>query len=156
MIQIREATKKDLEAILDLWEEFTGNLHMMEPDFFQLKLDARELYRKKLKKQIHLPYYLVLVAKDEEAIVGYHIASIRYPGEVFVQKPYGHISDLYLQAGYHGQNLGRQLIEYTMGWLIDRGIRDVDVKTFSANPEGVNFWKKNGFSLYEVAFKMKL
>lgn len=156
MIQIREADKNDLEAILDLWEEFTKNLHQMEPDFFHLPFDAREVYREKLKKQIHLSNCLVLVVEEKEAIVGYHIASIRYPGEVFVQKPYGHISDLFLRADYQGQNLGRQLIEYTMGWLVDCGICDVDVKTFSTNLEGVDFWKKNGFSLYEMAFKMKL
>lgn len=156
MIRIRQATEKDLEALLDLWEEFTGYLARVEPDFFQLKPDARTIYRGIVEERLRLPEHLILVAEDRGRLIGYHTASVRYPGEVFVQTPFGHISDLYLQEAYRKQNLGQQMIHTALEWFKARGIRHLDVKTFSANPKGQNFWEKNGFTAYELAFKCGL
>ncbi|AZR72637.1 hypothetical protein BBF96_04075 [Anoxybacter fermentans] len=156
MVQIREANEEDLDAILTLWEEFTQYLQKVEPDFFQLKTNAREIYQKRLKEQINLSNNLVIVVEDEGKLVGYHIASIRYPGEVFIQEPYGHISDLYLKADYRGIEIGRRLVQYTKKWLKERGISHLNVKTFTDNPGGVVFWEKNGFEKYEVTFKCNL
>lgn len=156
MIRIRQATEKDLEGLLDLWEEFTGYLARVEPDFFQLKPDARNIYRRMVEERLWLPEHLILVAEDGDKLVGYHTASIRYPGEVFVQTPFGHISDLYLKASYRKQNLGQQMIHTAAEWFKTRGITHLDVKTFSANPKGQQFWEKNGFTAYEMAFKCGL
>lgn len=156
MIIIREANRNDVESILDLWEEFTCSLHQMEPEFFQLKPNAREIYRKILKKQLKFPEYHVFVAEDEGMLIGYHVISIRYPSEVFIQAPYGHISDLYLKSEYRGQSIGRELIEAGRNWFKKNGVERLDVKTFQTNPNGKRFWEANGFQLFEVAFKSNL
>lgn len=156
MVIVREANRNDLEAILDLWEEFTQSLHQMEPDFFQLKPNAREIYGKILKKRLKFPEYRIFVAEDAGTLIGYHLVSIRYPSEVFIQSPYGHISDLYLKRGYRGQRIGCQLIEAGKNWFIRHGVNKLDVKTFQANPKGKAFWESNGFQPFEVAFKRSL
>lgn len=156
MILIREANRNDVESILDLWEEFTRTLHQMEPDFFVLKPNAREIYRRLLKKQLKFPEYHIFVAEDEGKLIGYHVVSIRYPSEVFVQAPFGHISDLYLQSTYRGQSIGQKLIEAGKNWFLDMGIEKIDVKTFLTNPKGKAFWEANGFQPFEVAFKNNL
>lgn len=156
MIVVREANRNDIEGILDLWEEFTGYLAKMEPDFFQLKPNARAIYRRTLIKQLKFPEYRVFVADDAGKLIGYHVVSIRYPGDVFVQTPYGHISDLYLKSGYRGKAIGKELIAAARNWLKEQGIEKIDVKTFMENPKGKRFWEKNGFQPFEVAFKSSL
>ena len=156
MVHIRQATAADLESLLDLWEEFTCYLEKLEPDFFRLKPGARNIYREMLKERLGESGNMILVADDEGVLVGYHTVSIRYPGAVFVQNPYGHISDLYLRTNYRNNNLGVQMIEMGVRWLRERGITHLDVKTFTTNHHGQQFWERQGFESYELAFKCAL
>ena len=156
MFIIREAEAKEINEILDLWEEFTRYLNRMEPQFFQLKPDAREIYHEILNNHINCPEYLVLVVEDFGELVGYHIASIRYPNEVFIQEPYGHISDIYIKEKYRKKNVGVKLVDHSIKWLKMQGINNLNVKTFLFNPNGMAFWQRNGFEAYETAFKISL
>lgn len=153
MIKIREANHDDLEDVLELWANFTEYLEKKEPDFFNLKPEATEIYRGMLDKMIADNDIKVWVGDDNGKLVAYHIASIRYPGDVFVQEPYGHISDLYLKEEYRGQQLGERLVEETKKWLQQQGVKKLDVKTFSDNPGGLAFWESCGFDKMEVSFK---
>lgn len=156
MLIIREAEARELNEILDLWDEFTRYLNRMEPQFFQLKPDAREIYHKILQNYINCSDHLVLIVEDEEKLVGYHIASIRYPNEVFIQEPYGHISDIYLKEKYRKQNVGVKLIDHSIKWLKMQGVSNLNVKTFLFNHKGMSFWRRNGFEAYETVFKISL
>ncbi|MCK4260003.1 MAG: GNAT family N-acetyltransferase [Halanaerobiales bacterium] len=153
---IRQATLNDIDGLLELWDEFTYYLQKKELDFFHRKENARVIYREMLKIFLKNHKCLVLVVVDKENLVGYHITSIRYPSEVFLQEPYGHISDLYLKSDYRGKGLGRKLLEHSRNWLREKGILRLDVKTFTDNQGGVDFWQRNGFNTYEVAFKCNL
>ncbi len=156
MIQVREADLDDLEVVLELWSEFTQYLSKMEPDFFQLQEDAREIYRQILHEQLQSEHTLVLLAKDSAKAIGYNLTSIRYPTNVFLQIPYGHISDLYLRQEFRGQKVGQQLVKIAIVWLKNRGISKVNVNPFFTSSQVVKFWKDMGFERYEMGFKSSI
>ena len=153
MVQIREATLADLEVLLDLWAEFSDYLHRVEPDFFQPKANAAEIYRQILYGQLTDENVLVVLAFFHETPIGYTITSICYPKQVFIQEPYGHISDLYLKAEYRGEKFGQQLVNFSLKWLEINKISKVSVKPFLSKSEAVSFWQKNDFQPYEVVLK---
>lgn len=153
MIQIREATLDDLEILLDLWTEFSNYLNQVEPDFFQPKANAKEIYRQILNSQLIDDHVLVVIAFFDGTPIGYHITSICYPKQVFIQEPYGHISDLYLKAEYRGEKLGQRLVDFSLKWLESNQISKVSVKPFLSKSQAISFWQKNDFKPYEVVLK---
>lgn len=153
MVQIREATLEDLDILLDLWVEFSDYLNRVEPDFFQPKANAKEIYRQILWRQLKDKHVLVVIAFLHEIPIGYNITSICYPKQVFIQEPYGHISDLYLKSEYRGENFGQQLVDFSLKWLEINQISKVSVKPFLSKAEAVSFWQKNDFKPYEVVLK---
>lgn len=146
--RIRRARLEDLETILLLWTSFMEFLTRKETSF-SLKDDYCKEYRRVLPRKIEDRKTLVLLAEEEEAI-GYCITSIRYPLPILEQRPFGQVSDLYLKEEYRGAGIGEALVDYSSKWLREEGIEEIHIKTFSWNTKGISFWKRQGFTPYEL------
>jgi ribosomal protein S18 acetylase RimI-like enzyme len=58
---------------------------------------------------------------------------------------YGHIDRLAISQAYQGHGYGRELLEYALAWLQDRGIRRVTLTTQCANHRSQGLYQSGGF-----------
>lgn len=155
-ITIKEASMEEKEMVLSLWLAFMKHLSQVEPENFCLKEDYRLEYQKMLPALLKDEKTLVLIAWAGDEAIGYHVTSIRYPLPILQQKPFGQVSDHFVKEGFRGLGVGTSFLKESRYWLQKHNIQEMHLKTFLHNKEGLEFWKKQGFSPVEVRLKKTL
>jgi ribosomal protein S18 acetylase RimI-like enzyme len=81
---------------------------------------------------------------EGDEAVGYSSATIkRYP-PVSEMDQYGAISELAVKAGYRRRGIGEALLDETKKWLLEHGIRRIEIRVASKNLSALSFWQRQG------------
>lgn len=155
-IKIERASIVEMNWILILWQKFMQYLARKEPESFSLKDDYQQKYKETLPDLLVDPKTFVLLAKEGNTPIGYSFTSIRYPLPILEQKPFGQVSDLYVQEEYRGKGIGTAMVNHSTTWLRNKGVFELHLKTFVTNRKGISFWEKQGFSPVEVRLRRPL
>lgn len=142
-IQIRNATKKDLNILRDLQHALVDYHHEKDKnnktgkqmgDSFE-KLMTGKIRDRKSK--------VIIVWKSEEPI-GYCYGSIEKP-TVLNFKEVGHISDLFVKESFRSRGIGKMVLDYYFDWFRKNNIKIVQLSVHAQNPKVYSFYKKLGF-----------
>ncbi len=141
---IRCAREADLPQILNLWVEFMQFHADLDPHF-SLSPDALKSSEAHLRNRINSEESAVFVTEQEKNILGYCIACVCNKPPVFIDRMYGHISDIAVSGAHRGKGIGEKLFSEAREWLKFRGIQRIEVRTITVNDVSNSFWKKLGF-----------
>ena len=64
---------------------------------------------------------------------------------MFRESPRAEITDLFVRPEVRRGGVGRALVDAAIAWLVEFGVRRVEVRVLRANPEGQAFWRALGF-----------
>jgi GNAT superfamily N-acetyltransferase len=146
-ITIRKADAKDIPAIIVLWKELM-DFHKKLDSYFTRSAMGHKRFADYLKKHIHSRNFRVLVATDEEQMVGYCLTKIsKYP-PVYKKQKYADIFDLAVTKKYRGCGIGTMLIKSVLQWCAKRNISCFEVRYSTKNEMSSGFWSKMGFRPY--------
>ncbi|NYZ79712.1 GNAT family N-acetyltransferase [Candidatus Micrarchaeota archaeon] len=152
---IRKATVRDLEDIQRL------NLRLFEKEHreFDSTLDYKGTFGKEstgyLRKRIE-KNGLVLVAEDNKKIVGYLVGdraetkSYRKTGSIC------ELENMMILEQYRNMKIGTKLVEEFLGWAKEKRFERIKVTASAQNKEGINFYRKLGFTDYNITLEKKL
>jgi GNAT superfamily N-acetyltransferase len=144
---IREATRRDLDAIIALARELMDFHRTLDP-FFTRSADFDALFKRFALKNIRGKAACVLAATVDEQIVGYCQGMVdRHPPSV-AEPEYGLIIDFCVTAGYRRNGVGEQMFAAMREWFREKGVRRIEVRHSTFNETAAKFWPKMGFTPY--------
>ncbi len=146
-VSIRQANPADLDSIARLWIEFM-DFHRARDAHFTRAPDGHERFKEFIAGHLSAPASLVLIAAQDEEVVGYCLAALaKYP-PVFAHREYGAIHDLAVTAGCRRRGIGQRLYRAALAWFTELGIRRIEIRVTSSNEVSRAFWTKQGFHAF--------
>jgi ribosomal protein S18 acetylase RimI-like enzyme len=151
--RIRKATQDDTGAIVELWKELM-DFHKERDRRFTRSADGHKRFTEFVSGRLAHEASCVLVAEQQDEVVGYCLAAIsKYP-PVYEHQEYGAIFDLAVTENCRRQGIGQALVETALQWFSEQEISRVEVRVATANKISTAFWKEMGFVPYlEVVYK---
>jgi len=138
---IRPATRRDIPAIVALWDELM-EFHRMRDAFFTRSHNGSHIFARFVDENIRNDAACVLVATVDAKIVGYCQGILdRHP-------PALAMSDFGITAEYRRAGIGVQMFKALCEWFRREGIRRIEVRHSTYNEIGAQFWPKMGFKPY--------
>lgn len=156
MISIREAKIEDLVDI----QNFNNKLGAKEiiefdptikPEFATTE-DGEKYY----KEHIESDAKIALVAEDGDKIVAYLVGGIeeasdyRNIGRIFETE------DMWVEDEYRSQRIGKQLMDKAEAWAKEKGINKMRVIASYKNEKAIKFYKREGYSEYDLILEKDL
>ena len=157
MLKIREASRTDVDAVVDL---ITAMLREMasysrrglsEEDQVRSQLQGRFL--DSCKKQHHA--YLIAAVGDEDDLAGIVEGSLVSLDEIFCSKLVLHVHSLYVRPCYRRHGIGRRLLEEALEWGRDRGCVEAELSVLHRNPAH-ELYESMGFAVAELEMRLDL
>jgi ribosomal protein S18 acetylase RimI-like enzyme len=148
-IAIREATKRDLDAVAALWRQLMDFHAVLDPAF-TLHKNAEKDFRKFCVRCIKDRNILTILAGDGGRAVGYCCAMLEPSARMFVPRTYGTIADLVVDGGSRRRGIGRMLVNAARIWLVARGVVKINVRAACANAGAMAFWRAMGMREFIV------
>lgn len=145
---IREATKEDMESIVDLWQELM-DFHIERSDLYQMKSNARELYSDYLKDVMINPDYITLVFENEKGILGYLVATESNDPPIY-EGTVGIVMELSVTQKHRNKGIGEKLLTYIEKKFLEKGIDRIECMVSDFNEISKGFWHKNGYEPYNL------
>ncbi len=142
---VRSAAEEDLDALLALYVSYFRELETFGMPF-TLDRDALPgVLRAKIKSRL----ILAAVAEGDGKLAGFCFCAIsrlpkerRWRGEASA----GFLEELYVVPEARRRGLASRLTDFAREWLRENQIGMITLEVLHGNPEGLAFWKKQGFA----------
>ena len=140
-VEFKKATLDNLRDIQKLNAKLFQNQYEYDKDLM-LDWPLSEAGQKYFKNLIENE--IVYIASDNAIVVGY-IAGSYDKGIPYLTRKVAEVDNMYVNAEYHGQNIGSKLINIFKNECNKMGIYSYDVNVYWENVNGIKFYEKNGF-----------
>jgi len=142
-MKVRVAQPEDAEAIGSLWLELVGYHRELDENMPKPSQDGAHRYAQRIRYTLDDDTHLVLVAEEDEALVGYNLGMvIDLLPDVFVSERAGMIADVYVRPEWRGQGVGTALMSAMRDWFALRGVTHYELYVAAVNEQGRRFWEK--------------
>ncbi|UCC18084.1 MAG: GNAT family N-acetyltransferase [Dehalococcoidales bacterium] len=92
---------------------------------------------------------LVLVAVEDQKVVGYSISQITRMPPFSRGKTIGVIYDMAVTASHRRKGIGKEMLDWIKTWFNNRGIKRIEISVVTKNTIGSSFWREQGFQDFE-------
>jgi ribosomal protein S18 acetylase RimI-like enzyme len=142
-VKVRQATPEDVPALVALFQE----LDRMQSDWrvFTPRPGFYDQVGAKYRQAMGTEDAVVIVAEDEDEIVGMAYGEVRIPSR-FSDERALELSGVVVRAGYRGRGVGRELVKEAAAFAGEKKIEWIELKTFAPNQGAMAFWEGLGFT----------
>jgi ribosomal protein S18 acetylase RimI-like enzyme len=155
LVEIRDATVVDIDQVLALNASLMQS-HLQYDEYYQLNQHSHDVYTEYFQRFIESDNARVLVALDEEVIVGFITGKIERRPPVFAVTEKGEINSVFVKELFRRQGIGGQLLRRMFDWFKAHGAEYVELSVDVRNIVSVNAWKSLGFEPWQMLMKRKL
>ncbi len=143
---IRKARLKDLDAIAGLSFDLEINdSQKLQPDgYFLPAKNVEKTIRNFLKNKIFSKNYSLIVAEEEDEIIGYLLAGT-FLRPFFKEEKIGFIWHIYVAPEYRGRRIVKEMLEAIYGWLRKNKVRHVELSVHVNNEIARRVYRREGF-----------
>jgi ribosomal protein S18 acetylase RimI-like enzyme len=148
VIDIRDASVADLEALAALWAH-TDALHArLLPRFFRRPAGGRALARQRLERLTRAADEVVRVAVQDAVVVGLcHLQVYDTPPQpALTPCRRVHIDSLVVAMEARRRGIGRRLLDDAIAWGRARGASEVVLTVWEGNAAAEKFYQALGFT----------
>lgn len=154
-MRILYATDRHIPGIVARWKELMDYHRRLDPAFTR-RPDGHRRFAHFLVECLDNDIFVVLVAVEDEEVLGYALAKEeRYP-PVFERSRHGSLFDMAVHPDRQRQGIGSALLAAVEQWTLDRGIDRLELRVSVHNPVGREFWARHGFEDYLVVAAKEL
>ncbi|MBI3648198.1 MAG: GNAT family N-acetyltransferase [Actinobacteria bacterium] len=141
-MKVRRATPEDVPGLVHLFEE----LERLQREWrvFTPRPGFADEVARKYRGALDRPDVVVLVAEDDDQIVGMAHGEARAPSR-FSDERALHLSGVVVRSDFRGRGVGRALVREASRFAAERGITWITLNTFSPNQGSMDFWESLGF-----------
>jgi ribosomal protein S18 acetylase RimI-like enzyme len=145
-IVVRPATRDDLPALGRLGASLVRAHHDFDPERFIAASPQTETgYASFLGTQLATPTVSVLVAEENEAVIGYTYAGVEGRDYMSLRGPAGVLYDIVVDPRHRQHGVGRLLLDATLAFLKSHGARQVVLSTAVRNEAAQRLFERAGF-----------
>ena len=145
MIQVRPATPSDQEALGRYGAALMRQHHDADARRFIEVEHPENGYGRFLVSQIAKPECLVIVAEDDERVIGYVYADVEGTSWMDLRGPAGVIHDIYVDDAARHRGAGRALMRVAIDWIWSHGRRQIVLLTKTKNEHAQHLFAAMGF-----------
>ncbi|UCD95411.1 MAG: GNAT family N-acetyltransferase [Candidatus Zixiibacteriota bacterium] len=146
-MEIISATESHVPGIVRLWVELSDYHRDIDP-FFTRREGGDLEYERHLRELMKSEDHQILVAVEDDDVVGFSLSMIAKHPPAFQSERYGLICDLTVKSGYQRRGIGGRLLERILEWFDAGGIDRIELYVAARNRTGYSFWEKHGFRDY--------
>jgi GNAT superfamily N-acetyltransferase len=147
-MEIFRGDESHIHQIMEVWKEFMEYHKRIDP-YYDTVDDGHLMFGRYIIERIARDDSLVLVAMEDGYLLGYCLSYIHQRPPVFSEKSVGIISDLAVRKTHRKEGAGGALIESSLGWLRERGVNRVELRTSALNVQSIEFYQNHGFRIYD-------
>lgn len=147
-MRIIRGDRSHLEQIMEIWKEFVEYHQRIDPYYGTIK-GGEIKFGEYILHRMDQADSQVLVATEEDRLIGYCLCYIQPRAPVFTETMVGVLSDLAVKAEFRGGGAGGALVEESLSWLRSQGIKRVELRTSARNDPAIEFYLKHGFWVYD-------
>lgn len=155
-MEIREANPADIPLLVLFGQKLT-KMHLdFDPEYYTF--DEKEFpsaFANWIRSQIDLPSSIVVVAKENDEIVGFLSGFVKYLFPWFNIKKVGHVSFMFIDEKYRGKGVGTKMVDAAKRWFKNEGLYYIELYVNENNKNGLSFWKNMGFKDFQKFLRMK-
>ena len=153
MIRLMKPT--DAPAIVELWSALVAYHRELTTDLPAAAVNGAARYAKRLIQRLDDPFTHILVAEDEDRVIGFALGTIvDLLPDIFNVEPGGYLADIFIAPAYRHQGLGRELIEQMINWFREQQVHYIELSVAVQNEQAIAFWKAVGGR--EVMLRMRI
>jgi GNAT superfamily N-acetyltransferase len=143
-MNIRPAQPQDVPGVLPMVAKIAALHQSWDPAKFGYEDHPEQMYRGWLTARATDPRAVFLVADREGKPVGFLIATVEHEIPIYKLREYGFIHDIWVDAEYRNEGIGRQLVMLAIEKFRDIGVQQVRADTAAANEPARNLLKSCG------------
>lgn len=164
MITIRQAKKKDFEALEKLYKELEEDAVLYQPEHFVFSKKGQR--SQQLEQILKSENQIMLVAEDDgdgqgeaaKVVIGFAHVIFAHAKEVSCLKPQSNIylQDLVVTKELRSRGTGTLLLNAAKKYGKEKGADFFRTQVFPQNKDGLRFYERNGFSLKMLTIECSL
>jgi GNAT superfamily N-acetyltransferase len=143
-IEYRNATRDDLDGIIEVWKESEEYHSELDPRL-KMKPNAADHIKKFYSERFFNEDSAFFLAVKGERVVGYASVFLQKRPPIHFEEFWGFIEAIVISSKYRRQGIGTNLFNHVRRWLKDREIVTIRLTVATKNPHAVSFWRKMGF-----------
>lgn len=144
---LREAASDDIDRIVEVWVDAMDFHETLDP-MFERCGDAESRFAAHVGGMIGDDGHVVLVAEEEDEVVGFMNGWIAQYPPVLARREHGFIGNLHVLLEFQRRGLGTALLKGAMDWFHSKGVPTVEARFHLANQKMTAFLKGTGFVPY--------
>ncbi len=142
--KVRGLDPEDIDEAAGIVNKFWSLNAEFEPTI-ELGNEPLKSMKLNIKRSLGREDQIILVAESEKkALLGLARIEIRQ-GTFYGTKPHGSIVEFYVLPQSRRKDIGKDLLEYALKWLKEKGIDLVTAEFPTQNVPAVGFYERNGF-----------
>src|SRR5512136_969675 len=134
LIEVRDATKRDLKAVTDLWTE-RAEYHSELSDDFALAWDSRLRWSRYLASKFREISTKIVVADEDGKLVGFMLCLLSPNVPVYAERKIGVISDVYVLPERRNRGLTKLMFHHAVKWFRKNKVKSIQLAVAAANAE---------------------
>ncbi|MFS2153381.1 GNAT family N-acetyltransferase [Rhizobium sp. Rhizsp42] len=143
---IRPASPSDVGTLGDFGTRLVALHHELDPQRFLETTDGTPSgYSRFLEKKIADPNAVLLVAVQDDAVLGYSYAQIEGYDYMSLRGPAGVLHDLFVDEGRRREGIGRRLLEAALSEIKKHGSARAVLSTAHRNKAAQQLFASLGF-----------
>ena len=153
---VRRAKESDVPAIMELLKQVNRVHYDGRPDLFKL---ATKYSEQELLTILNNDQTPVFVCTNEDGkVLGHGFCILQRPENTKLLNDILtlYIDDICVDEAARGQNAGRAIYEYILGYARQCGCYNITLNVWSCNPGAMRFYEKLGLLPYKVGMEMVL
>lgn len=153
-MNIRKAKSEDLDPILNL-NKALFDYEMQFSDQYNLDWTYSETGKNYFRDRIQSESAIVLVAEENETIIGYIVCYINKYSFRRVN-PIAELENMFIDEKYRREGVGKILIQEVKEEAKKKGVKRLKVEALAKNNKALKFYESQGFEDFEVILETKL
>ena len=137
-----------LDQIMMVWEQFMEYHQRLDPYYGTVE-SGRHRFGEYVRERMGREDSLILVAMEGRSLLGYCLSYIQNLPPIFTEAAIGVLSNLAVSEEHRGSGAGGALLEASISWLREKGIKRVELRTSAKNDPAIEFYRKHGFWVYD-------
>ena len=155
-MHIRAAQIEDTPRLVFLGRQLLQLHETFDIDYYRLEQSFDTLFADYIKQHIQSSYQFVLVACENDQVIGFINGFIKSLFPWFTTKSVGHISYLITDPQFRKIGVGKKLEKAAISWFKMKNISYVEVYTDEKNTVGGIVWSSYGYLPFKKFLRKKI
>lgn len=148
-VKIRKAKAGDISAVVELALKLMKSHLKFDSFYYKLGKNATQEYAKYFKRIVRSKNWLLVVAEQDNTLLGYALATIAKRPTIYKLKKMCEFHDLFLEKKFRGKGISKKLFGEVKKFAKTKKIKLIRVRVDERNQRAIKAYKKFGFKEHD-------